>query len=47
MCSSDLILVVPEGTIVPDISKALAREAIAVRRYRLVNQGETKKVRLL
>lgn len=41
------ILVVPEGTIVPDISKALARESISVRRYRLVDQGEIKKVKLL
>lgn len=41
------ILVVPEGSIAPDISEALAREGIAVRRYRLVNKGETKKVEFL
>lgn len=41
------ILVVPEGPIAADISKALMREAIAVRRYRLVDQGEVKRVELL
>jgi len=41
------ILVVPEGPIAPDLLEALAREAIAVRRYRLVGRGEIKRVALL
>lgn len=40
-------LVLPKGRIVSDIGRALAREEIGIRRYRLVGKGQIKRVKLL